>query len=76
MNKYLTDDWRDCWRWFSMHAMAMALALQVAWFELPDGMREALPAWVAHAVTIALLVLGMVGRLMRQAPGASRGTTE
>lgn len=62
----LVPDWRDCWRWFCMHAMFLAIALQGAWLELPDEMRAGLPPWLVHAVTIAILVLGMVGRVMAQ----------
>jgi hypothetical protein len=63
----LVPDWRDCWRWFCMHAMFIAIALQGAWLELPDDMRAGLPDWFVHAVTVAILLLGMIGRVIEQA---------
>lgn len=52
----------------SMQAMAAALALQGAWSQAPDDMKASIPhEWVSYA-TAALLVLGMVGRLVKQSP--------
>lgn len=62
----LVDDWRDCWRWFSTHALAAAIALQAAWMELPASWTAQAPDWVVHGLTIAVLVLGFVGRLVAQ----------
>jgi hypothetical protein len=68
----LVDDWRECWRWISMQAMAIALALQGAWMAVPEDLRANLPSWLITAVTIVLLVLGMIGRLLTQQPRQSR----
>ncbi|MDM4768635.1 hypothetical protein [Solimonas sp. SE-A11] len=62
----LVPDWRECYRWFCMHAMLLSIALQGAWLELPDSMKADVPGWLVHAVTIAVLVLGMVGRVVDQ----------
>lgn len=62
------DDWRDCWRWFSMRAMFLALTLQAAWAGLPEELRLTLPSGALQGITIALLALGMVGRLHKQEP--------
>lgn len=50
----------------SVQAMALAGAVQGAWMFIPDDMRSSIPANLAQAVTIALLVLGVVGRLVDQ----------
>lgn len=62
----LIDEWRSAWRWFSCQAMALAAAVQGGWAALPDDMKEHLPAWIATAATIAVLVLGIGGRLVKQ----------
>lgn len=69
----LVDDWRECWRWLSMQSMALALALQGAWLAVPEDLRTGLPAWLPPTITIALLVFGMVGRLVPQTPRQRRG---
>jgi hypothetical protein len=62
----LIDEWRGAWRWFSMQAMALAAALQGAWAALPDDMRQHVPGRIVTAATLALLVLGIGGRLVKQ----------
>lgn len=64
----LVDDVRGAWRWISVQAMAAAVALQGAWQAAPEDMRASIPhEWVSWA-TMALLTLGIVGRLVKQAP--------
>ena len=62
----LVADWKDCWRWASVHAMTYAIALQSAWVMLDADMRASLPAGVVQGVTVALLVFGIAGRLVDQ----------
>lgn len=60
-------EWRRAWRWFSVQAMALAAALQGAWAALPDDMKQHVPAGVVAFATMALLLLGIAGRLVLQA---------
>ncbi len=62
----LVEDWKRAWRWFSVQAMAAALALQGAWTALPDDMKAHVPGWVVTALSLALLLLGLFGRLVKQ----------
>ncbi len=62
----LISNWKKAWRMLSVQAMALAGAVQGAWMFIPDDMRSSIPANLAQAVTIALLVLGVVGRLVDQ----------
>ena len=62
----LVNDWKRSWRWFSMNCMTLAAAIQGAWIYVPDDMRATVPVWLVSAVTIGLLVLGVVGRLIKQ----------
>lgn len=62
----LIANWKKAWRMLSVQAMALAGAVQGAWMFIPDGMRSSIPANVVQGVTIALLVLGVVGRLVDQ----------
>lgn len=62
----LVDDFKQCWRWISVQAMVLAGAVQGAWLMIPDDMRTSIPPHVVQGVTIALLVLGVAGRLVDQ----------
>lgn len=62
----LVAGWKRAWRWNSMHAMAAAIALQGAWAAIPDDLKQHVPVALVNGVTIALLVLGIIGRLRDQ----------
>jgi len=62
----LVPEWKKFPRMLSMQAMGAATALQLTWQNLPDDMRAAMPHQVLTGCTVALLVLGMVGRLVKQ----------
>jgi hypothetical protein len=53
-------------RSYSQRAQALALALVGGYQMLPDRMQDALPASVVMLVACAILLLGMVGRLIEQ----------
>lgn len=65
----LVDNARQCWRWFSMQAMALAIAIQGTWELLPPDLRSSVPDKVVPLVTVALLVSGIFGRLVDQTRG-------
>lgn len=62
----LVDDFKQGWRWFSVQAMALALAIQGAWEVIPDDMKASIPPALVTYTTLGLLVLGIVGRLVKQ----------
>lgn len=62
----LISNWRRAWRMFSMQAMTLAAALQGAWMLMPEDLKAALPPALVPVVSVALLVAGMVGRLVDQ----------
>ena len=62
----LIEDWRKAWRWFSVNAMVAAGAIQGAWLQVPDDMKAHIPSYLVSGATIAFLVLGIAGRLIKQ----------
>lgn len=62
----LVPDARRSWRWFSVQAMLAAGAILGAWVALPPDLKAALPDWTDNAVAMAVLGLGIVGRLVDQ----------
>ena len=62
----LVADWKRAWTWNSVHAMTAAIALQGAWAAIPDDLKQHAPGALVNGVTIALLALGIIGRLRDQ----------
>lgn len=62
----LVDNARDAWRWFSVQAMALAVAIEGAWLAIPPDLKSRIPETWVDALTMGLLVLGIFGRLVKQ----------
>jgi hypothetical protein len=62
----LIDNACDAWKWFSVQAMGWAIAIQGAWLAMPPELKTRVPADWVDALTVAILVLGIVGRLVDQ----------
>lgn len=64
----LVSDWGSAWTWTSMHAFAAIGIIQAAWQIVPDAKRAGIPAWVPFAVTMIVVVIGVIGRVRDQTP--------
>jgi hypothetical protein len=62
----LVEDARKAWKWISVQAMAAAAAIQGGWAMVPDDMKANFPKHLVEGATVALLVFGIVGRLVKQ----------
>jgi len=66
MKLKLIENWRNAWKWFSVHAMVYAAAIQGAWLQVSDDMKAHIPSYLVSGLTITLLVLGIAGRVVKQ----------
>ena len=62
----LIPEWRKAWRMVSVQAMTLAATIQGEWVALPPDLISQVPPGVVRGVTLALLGLGIVGRLVKQ----------
>ena len=62
----LVDDVRHFWKWFSVQAMALAVAVQGAWTAFSDDLKQNVPHWLVTALSLMLLAAGIAGRLIKQ----------
>ena len=62
----LVPDWKRAWRWLSVQSMGLALTIQLTWASLDADMRSTIPRIVVGGLTVGLLVLGIIGRLIKQ----------
>ena len=71
----LVDDAKQAWRWVSMWCMTAAGAIQASWLFIPEDMKASIPPNIVQAATLALLALGVAGRLVRQTPKTTEDPT-
>jgi hypothetical protein len=62
----LIDDAGKAWKFFSVQANVLNLALLGAWATVPEDMKAGIPQQYLFYASVALLVLGTVGRLVKQ----------
>ncbi len=62
----LVEDWKNCWKWVSMHAMVYAGAIESAWLAFPEQLQALIHPIVAHAIATTILAVGILGRLVNQ----------
>lgn len=62
----LIEEAGKAWRMFSVQAMFLAGVLQAAWVTLPPDLVAQVPDSIRSGVTLALLGLGIAGRLVKQ----------
>ena len=58
------------------NAMAGAVAVQGTWAAMPDDLKAGIPSGWVTAVSIAVLVLGAVGRFIKQGSSHADDSTE
>lgn len=57
---------KQAWKWFSIQAMIWAAAIQSAWELAPADLKASFTPTQVYVVTVSLLVLGIIGRLVKQ----------
>lgn len=62
----LVDDRRKCGRWLSVQIPAINAAFLATWAILPAKFQDALPPVAVISISVALIVLGVAGRLVDQ----------
>ena len=62
----LVDNARDWWKMFSLQANVINGSVLLAYTQLPDTLKAAIPTSIVLGLTIGLLVLGSIGRLVKQ----------
>lgn len=72
----IIKNWRDAWKWYSIHMPMLSAALLATWVALPDQLQQSLSPLELKAVAIVLIVLGVIGRLIDQSPKKAEGNRE
>lgn len=59
-------DWHQAWKWFSVQAFAIIIALPVIWAAMPADVKSYLPDEWKPWIMVALAAAGILGRLVDQ----------
>ena len=62
----LVENAGSWWKMFSMQAQVINTALLVSWQTLPTTLQTILPVEYLLVIAVGLLVLGMIGRMVKQ----------
>ena len=62
----LVDNAKSWYKMFSMQANALNVSFLATWGLLPPRFQEVLPVGAVIAIAVGLLVLGVIGRLVKQ----------
>ena len=62
----LVENWKQCWKWFSIHALLIAGVLPTVWATLPPDLKAYIPPSIMGLITAVVAVSGVVGRLTDQ----------
>ena len=62
----LVRNYKKAWKWFSVQAMIASAAIQLTWSSMPEDLKQSISPKTAQVASISLLVLGVVGRMVKQ----------
>jgi len=65
----LVDNAGQAYKWLSVQAMALVVAIEGAWLAIPPDLKSRIPETWIDALSMAVLVLGIVGRVVDQGAG-------
>lgn len=64
----IIEEWRNSWKYLSVQANAIGVAVTAAYSSMYDQLKETLPPRYMIFAVVAVFVLGIVGRLIAQTP--------
>ena len=62
----LIENWKSAWKMFSVQAQVAAGSLLGTWSVVPEDLKTHIPQQVVLGIAMGLLVLGTLGRIIKQ----------
>jgi hypothetical protein len=64
----LIEEWRNCWKYLSVQANSVGVAITATYASLYEQLKENLPPRYMMIAVVLVFVLGIAGRLIVQTP--------
>lgn len=71
----IVPNWKNGWKWLSVHLMVLGGAIQGAWVAFPDSMRSFLPDKYAHLAAMCVFGSAIAARFIDQSGKAAAPVT-
>jgi hypothetical protein len=65
-DQHLVPYWRNGWHFLSVRAAMLQAAVLLAWAQMPDDLKTALPGWLMPAIAGFVLLVGTCGAFFNQ----------
>lgn len=62
----LVENWKQCWKWFSIHALVISGAIPSTWVWLPPELKASIPPSLMGAITAVIAICGVAARVIDQ----------
>ena len=62
----MVQNWRQAWKWFSVQAFAVIIALPAVWMALPADVKAMVPDGWEKWIVAGIALAGLLGRLIDQ----------
>ncbi len=62
----LIDEWKSAWKFLSVQANSIGAAMAVGYASMYEQLKENFPPKYVAAITAAVFILGIVGRVVSQ----------
>lgn len=63
---HLVPYWRRGWSFITVRAALLQAAVLIAWAQMPDDLKNALPGWLMPAIAGFVLFVGTAGAFINQ----------
>lgn len=65
-DRYLVPHWRKGWHFISVRAALLQASVLIAWAQMPDDLKNALPGWLMPSIAGFVLFVGTAGAFINQ----------
>lgn len=67
----LIEDWKQCWKFLSVQANTIGAAIAATYGMMFDHLKDTIPPTLMAMITMAVFILGIVGRVISQKKDAT-----
>ncbi len=62
----LIENWKKCWKMFSVQAMTIGVAMSSTYGAMFDQLKETIPPSIMAFITATIFAIGIIARIKKQ----------